>query len=123
MYLQCLPVKKLWARGVRGRSFTEHCAYCYLGCLLALCGKWLYDASSLTMWWFPDNFFCLVCGPPCYTLYTLSRKKKESLGLKFHGGIGSTWGQFLHRHAEWVETRDLTLENFDSHLRIKVMAL
>ena len=31
--------------------------------------------------------------------------------------------QFLHGHAEWVETKDLTLGNFDSHLRIKVMAL
>ena len=31
--------------------------------------------------------------------------------------------QFLYGHAEWVETRDLILGNFDSHLRIKVMAL
>ena len=26
-------------------------------------------------------------------------------------------GQFLHGHAEWVETRDLTGQIFDSHLR------
>jgi hypothetical protein len=26
-------------------------------------------------------------------------------------------------HAEWVETRELMAGNFDSHLRIKVMAL
>ena len=32
-------------------------------------------------------------------------------------------GQFLHGHAEWVETRDLTEQIFDSHLIIKVMAL
>ena len=25
-------------------------------------------------------------------------------------------GQFLHGHAEWVETRDLILGNFDSRL-------
>ena len=32
------------------------------------------------------------------------------------GGVGSTWGDnlFLHGYAEWVETRDLTLGNFDS---------
>ena len=28
--------------------------------------------------------------------------------LEIHGGFGSTWGQFFHGHAEWVETRDLT---------------
>ena len=34
------------------------------------------------------------------------------------GGVGrSTWGgQFLHGHSEWVETRDLTGQIFDSHL-------
>ena len=26
------------------------------------CIVWLYYASSLTMWRFPDIFFCLVCG-------------------------------------------------------------
>ena len=31
--------------------------------------------------------------------------------------------EFLHGHAEWVETRNLTARNFDSYLRTKVMAL
>ena len=31
--------------------------------------------------------------------------------------------QFLYGHTEWVETKDLTLGDFDLHLRIKVMAL
>ena len=31
--------------------------------------------------------------------------------------------RFLYGHTEWVETRDLTLGNFDSHLRIKDTAL
>ena len=39
------------------------------------------------------------------------------------GGLGALVGDTLHGHAEWVETRDLTQGNFDSHLRIKVMAL
>ena len=30
---------------------------------------------------------------------------------------------FLYGHAEWVETKDLTLGNIDSHLRIKVTVL
>ena len=38
-------------------------------------------------------------------------------GLGAHGEILFKW------HAEWVETRDLTLGNFDSYLRIKVTAL
>ena len=68
----------------------------------------------------------------CYILsrnYTLSRKKEI-----IRRGIGSTWGcnfytgthlgrYFLHGHAEWVKTRNLMAGNFDSHLRIKVMAL
>ena len=29
----------------------------------------------------------------------------------------------LHGYAEWVETRGLTRQNFDSHIRIKVRAL
>ena len=40
------------------------------------------------------------------------------------GGIGSTWGDnfYSYGHAEWIEIRDL-MTDFDSHLRIKVMAL
>ena len=33
------------------------------------CIVWLYSASSSTVWWFSDHFFCLVCGP-------LEKKKK-----------------------------------------------
>ena len=40
-----------------------------------------------------------------------------------HRGFGSIWGNILHGHTEWVETRNLMAGNFDSHLRIKVMAL
>ena len=41
------------------------------------------------------------------------------------GGLGALGGtiNFLHGHAEWVETRDLTRQIFDSHLTIKVTAL
>ena len=39
------------------------------------------------------------------------------------GGWEHLGGQFLHGHAEWVETRDLTGQIFDSRLRIKVTAL
>ena len=39
------------------------------------------------------------------------------------GGLGVLGEIFLHGHAEWVETRDLTGQIFDSHLTIKVMAL
>jgi hypothetical protein len=38
-------------------------------------------------------------------------------GLRALGDI------ILYGHAEWIETKDLTFRNFDSHLRIKVMAL
>ena len=37
------------------------------------------------------------------------------------GGWEHLEGQSLHGHAEWVETRDLTGQIFDSHLTIKVM--
>jgi hypothetical protein len=33
------------------------------------------------MWWFPDNFFCLVCN-----------LEKKYLNNLIHGGSGSTWG-------------------------------
>ena len=39
------------------------------------------------------------------------------------GGLGALGGGGLHEHAEWVKTRDLTGQIFDSHLTIKVMAL
>jgi hypothetical protein len=39
------------------------------------------------------------------------------------GGWEHLGTKFLRGHAEWVETRDLMVGNFDSHLRIKVMAL
>ena len=29
--------------------------------------------------------------------------------------------QFLYGHAEWVETKDLTLGDFDSHLTIIII--
>ena len=61
--------------------------------------------------------FCLVCTLACYTL---SRKKQNII---ICGGTGSTWEICLLGHAEWVETRDLTLGNFDSCLTIKVTAL
>ena len=32
------------------------------------------------------------------------------------GGLGALGEITLHWHAEWVETRDLTLGNFDSRL-------
>ena len=35
------------------------------------CIVWLYYASSSTVWWFSDHFFCLVCGP-------LGKKKEKS---------------------------------------------
>ena len=38
------------------------------------------------------------------------------------GELGALGGIILHGHAEWIETRDLTFRNFDSRLRIKVMA-
>ena len=38
------------------------------------------------------------------------------------GGLGALGGTILHGHAEWVETRDLTEQIFDSHLIIKVTA-
>ena len=39
------------------------------------------------------------------------------------GGLGALGGRFLHGHAEWVETRDLTRQSFDSHHTIKIMSL
>ena len=39
------------------------------------------------------------------------------------GGLGTLGGIISDGHAEWVETRDMTSKNFDSRLRIKVMAL
>ena len=40
------------------------------------------------------------------------------------GGLGALGGTiFLHGHAEWVETRDLTGQILDLHLTIKVMTL
>ena len=42
------------------------------------------------------------------------------------GGLGALGGTIfihVHGHAEWIETRDLTRQIFDSHLTIKVMAL
>ena len=41
------------------------------------------------------------------------------------GSLGALGGTilFLHGHAEWVETRDLTRQICDSHLTIKVMTL
>ena len=60
---------------------------------------------------------------PCYTLSSYTLGKKANLNNLIHGGgggggVGSTWGDnlFLHGHAEWVETRDLTGQIFDSHL-------
>ena len=55
-------------------------------------------------------------------------KKNLNKELMFGGGGGGVGSmhlerEFLHGHAEWVKTRDLTLGNFDSHLRIKVTAL
>jgi hypothetical protein len=52
-----LPIKKLRARGVRGRPFTEHCAYCYLGCLLAVCGSTMHLAHYVVV--FQTIFFLL----------------------------------------------------------------
>ena len=70
------------------------------------------------MWWFMDNFFfCLVCDLlENYIHYV--EKKDYCLG-----GLGALGEIILHGHAEWVETRDLTLGNFDSCLRIKITAL
>ena len=82
---------------------------------LPTCIVWLYYASSSTMWKLPGNFFLLSVWAPCHTL----------LNNLIHRDFGSTGGGavFLHGHAEWVDIRDLTRKNFDSHLRIKVMAL
>ena len=38
-------------------------------------------------------------------------------------GLGALGEIILHGHTEWVKIKDLTLGNFDSHLRIKVAAL
>ncbi len=83
--MQCFFVhkKKLRARGVRGRP----CAYCYLGCLLVLCGSTLHPA--LLRGGFRVIFFLLGVWSPCYKAknYTLSRKKKQinnSRGVREH---------------------------------------
>jgi hypothetical protein len=39
------------------------------------------------------------------------------------GDLGALGEIIFTWHAEWVESRHLTTRNFDSHLRIKIMAL
>ena len=43
-------------------------------------------------------------------------KRKSSKINIIRGGTGSTWGQFLHGHAEWIKTRNLIAEIVDSCL-------
>ena len=49
----------------------------------------------------------------------------EELNNVIIEGFGSTWGHnfYIMRHAEWIRTRNLIHQIFDSPLRIKVMAL
>ena len=35
----------------------------YMAIWMPACIVWLYYASGLTVRWFSDHFFCLVCGP------------------------------------------------------------
>ena len=95
-------------------TFTKCGQNWSISCLLALYGSTKHPA----MWWFPDLFFLLSAWSPCYTLSRKKIKKYNSWGVWEHLGR-----YFLHEHAEWVQTRDLTLGNLDSHLRIKVTAL
>ena len=46
------------------------------------CIVWLYYASSSTVWLFPDNFFCLVCG-------ILEKKKLIRPNLACGGAVHS----------------------------------
>ena len=64
--------------GARGTLTILYRTLCILlfGCLLALYGS--TNASSSTVWWFSDHFFCLVCGP---------LEKKSLLGLIKHVGV------------------------------------
>jgi hypothetical protein len=51
-FMQCLPFY---------RCAADFLPYMYIAIWMPACIVCLYYASSLTMWWFPDHFFCLVC--------------------------------------------------------------
>ena len=64
MRLQCFPPTH-YVRGGAARAHKRDDLYPLLSKLeyrLPACIVWLYLASSSFMWWFLDNFFCLVCG-------------------------------------------------------------
>ena len=52
----------------------------YMAIWMPACIVWLYYASSSTVWWFSDHFFCLVCGP-------LEKKKKKKIEIKMAARI------------------------------------
>ena len=51
--------------------------------------------------------------------------EKKNLNNVIHRGFGSIWGDIFYIGTQngYVEIRDLMAGNFDSHLKIKVMAL
>jgi hypothetical protein len=78
--MQCLPIKILRVRGVRGRPLTEYCVYC---CLDACLHCMVLSCTQLN---------CVVVSRPFFLwspCYTLSRKKDKII---IRGGFGSTWG-------------------------------
>jgi hypothetical protein len=74
IYAMFFAHKKMGAQGTWTTLYRTLCIYCYLGCLLALCGSTLHPALLRG-----DNyFFCFVCG---------LLEKKNSVYIKVTGSL------------------------------------
>ena len=73
----------------------------YMAIWMPACIVWLYYASSSTVRWFSDHFFCLVCGP-------LEKKKKKKccrISAPQHGlGLSEPVVYYRHRYLTEVLT-------------------
>ena len=114
MRLQCFRPRATCKTGnTRGVRYLEN--FSKLEYRLFACFVWLYSTvHPKCIVWFLDNFFLLSVHA--------SLKKEKGIGKKKCLRV-YTFMPFLYGHAEWVETKDLTLDNFDSHLGVKVMHL